>query len=218
MSNIRVTAFRWVPPFAQGLVCDLRVRWALEEAGLPYEEKLLALDEQKSPAHLKSQPFGQVPVYEEDGLSLFESGAIVMHIGERSPALLPVDPAKRARARAWMFAALNSVEPHVHNYASLDVFHANEEWAQLRKPGAREVLKGRLDAIATSLRGRDYLELEFSAGDLLMISVLRILRDTDLVKNNPVLTAYQARGEARPAFQRALAAQLAPFQRYAPAA
>jgi glutathione S-transferase len=218
MSNIRVTAFQWVPPFAQGLVCDLRVRWALEEAGLPYEENLLALNEQKSPAHLQSQPFGQVPVYEEDGLSLFESGAIVMHIGERCPVLLPVDRAKRARARAWMFAALNSVEPHVHNFASLDVFHPNEEWARLRKPGAREVLRGRLEAVAASLQGRDYLEHEFSAGDLLMISVLRILRDTDLVKNHPVLAAYQARGEARPAFRRALAAQLAPFQRYAPAA
>jgi glutathione S-transferase len=117
-----------------------------------------------------------------------------------------------------MFAALNSVEPHVHNYASLDVFHANEEWARLRKPGAREVLCGRLAAVSASLQGRDYLEHEFSAGDLLMISVLRILRDTDLVRNNPVLASYQARGEARPAFQRALAAQLAPFQRYAPAA
>lgn len=214
----RITAFQWVPPFAQGLVCDLRVRWALEEAGLPYEEKLLALDDQKSAAHLKVQPFGQVPVYEEDGLTLFESGAIVMHIGERCPALLPVDPAKRARARAWMFAALNSVEPNVHNYASLDVFHANDEWARLRKPSARQMLQSRLDAVATSLLGRDYLEHEFSAGDLLMITVLRILRDTDLVKTNPVLAAYQARGEARPAFQRALAAQLAPFQRYAPAA
>jgi len=215
---IRVTAFQWVPPFAQGLVCDLRVRWALEEASLPYEEKLLALNEHKLPAHLELQPFGQVPVYEENGLSLFESGAIDMHIGERSPVLLPTHRVKRARAQAWMFAALNSVEPHVHNYASLDVFHAGEEWARLRKPGAREVLRGRLDAIAASLQGRDYLEHEFSAGDLLMISVLRILRDTDLVKNNPVLAAYQARGEARPAFQRALAAQLAPFELYAPAA
>jgi glutathione S-transferase len=117
-----------------------------------------------------------------------------------------------------MFAALNSVEPHVHNYASLDVFHANEEWARLRKPGARQVLQGRLEAVAASLQGRDFLEREFTAGDLLMVTVLRILRDTDLVKNLPVLAAYQARCEARPAFQRALAAQLAPFERYAPAA
>jgi glutathione S-transferase len=218
MSRIRVTAFQWVPPFAQGLVCDLRVRWALEEAGLPYEEKLLAIGEHKAPAHLASQPFGQVPVFEEDGMSLFESGAIVMHLGERCPALLPADPVKRARACAWMFAALNSVEPHVQNYASLDVFHANEEWARLRKPGAREAAQARLEAVAAVLQGRDYLENQFTAGDLLMVTVLRILRDTDLVKNLPVLAAYQARCEARPAFQRALAAQLAPFQRYAPAA
>ena len=218
MPNIRVTAFQWVPPFAQGLVCDLRVRWALEEAGLPYEEKLLAIGEHKAPAHVAAQPFGQVPVYEEDGMSLFESGAIVMHIGERCPALLPEDPAKRARARAWMFAALNSVEPHVQNFASLDVFHAGEEWARLRKPAAREVARARLDAVAAALRGRDYLEGEFTAGDLMMVSVLRILRDTDLVSSQPVLASYQARCEARPAFQRALAAQLAPFKRYAPAA
>jgi glutathione S-transferase len=218
MSNIRVTAFKWVPPFAQGLVCDLRVRWALEEAGLPYEEKLLGNGEQKSPAHLASQPFGQVPVYEENAISLFESGAIVMHIGERCPTLLPTDPAKRGRARAWMFAALNSVEPHVQNFASLDIFHANEEWARLRRPGARQMAQSRLDAVAAWLQGREYLEQEFTAGDLMMVSVLRILRDTDLVKNMPVLAAYQARGEARPAFQRALAAQMAPFRQYAPAA
>jgi glutathione S-transferase len=218
MSKIRVTAFKWVPPFAQGLVCDLRVRWALEEAGLPYEEKLLGNGEQKSPAHLAAQPFGQVPVYEENGLSLFESGAIVMHIGERCPTLLPTDPAKRARAQAWMFAALNSIEPHVQNFASLDIFHANEEWARLRRPGAQQMAQSRLDAVAASLQGREYLEQEFTAGDLMMVSVLRVLRDTHLVKTMPVLAAYQARCEARPAFQRALAAQMAPFQRYAPAA
>lgn len=218
MSRIRVTAFQWVPPFAQGLVCDLRVRWALEEAGLPYEENLLAVGEHKAGAHLAAQPFGQVPVYEEDDLSLFESGAIVMHIGERCPTLLPVDPAKRARARAWMFAALNSVEPQVQNFAQLDLFHAGEEWARLRKPGARQFAQARLEAVAAVLRDRDYLEGEFTAGDLLMVTVLRILRDADLVKNLPTLAAYQARCEARPAFQRALAAQLAPFARYAPAA
>ena len=136
MTNIRVTAFKWVPPFAQGLVRDLRVRWALEEAGLPYEEKLLSFGEQNTPAHRAVQPFGQVPVYEEDNLTMFESGAIVMHIGERSPALLPVDPEKRARARTWMFAALNSVEPHITTLIALDIFFVNEEWARLRRPSA----------------------------------------------------------------------------------
>jgi len=218
MSNIRLTAFQWVPPFAQGLVRDLRVRWALEEAGVPYEEKLLAAGEQNSPAHRAVQPFGQVPVYEEDGLTLFESGSIVMHIAERCPALLPVDPARRARARTWMFAALNSVEQHAQNLTTIDLFFPNEDWAKQRRPAAEKLAAGRLDAIASRLDGREYLEEQFTAGDLLMVSVLRFLRHTRLVADRPVLAAYQTRCEARPAFQRALAAQLAPFQRYAPAA
>ena len=218
MPHIRLTAFRWVPGFAQGLVRDLRVRWALEEAGLPYEEKLLNAGEQSSPAHRAVQPFGQVPVYEEDGLTLFESGAIVMHIGQRCPTLLPPDPVKRARTITWMFAALNSVEPHVQNLASIDFFFAKEEWAKLRRPGAEKLALSRLEGVARSLEGRDYLEHDFTGADLIMTTVLRILRDTDLVKNLPALAAYQARCEARPAFQRALASQLEPFEKYAPAA
>ena len=218
MSNIRLTAFKWVPSFAQGLVKDLRVRWALEEAGLSYEEKLLNVGEHKSPPHRALQPFGQVPVYEEDGLTLFETGAIVMHIGQRCPTLLPTDVAKRARATTWMFAALNSVEPDIQNLATLDLFFANEEWAKQRRPGAEKQAQERLEGVARALEGRDYLEGEFTAGDLLMISVLRIPRHTGLVRNMPTLAAYVARGEARPAFQRALAAQLAHFEKYAPAA
>src|SRR5881394_394739 len=173
MSNIRITAFKWVRPQAQGLVRDLRVRWALEEAGLPYTEKLLDQGEQNSAAHLAVQPFGQVPVFEEDGLALFESGSIVMHIGERSPVLLPADSARRARAITWMFAALNSLEPSVQNLIAIDLFFANEEWAKARRPGAQKAAQSRLDSVARSLEGRDYLEGEFSAGDLLMVSVLR---------------------------------------------
>ncbi len=218
MPNIRITAFKWVPPFAQGLVRDLRVRWALEEAGLPYEEKLLGPGEQNSAAHRALQPFGQVPVYEEDGLTLFESGAIVLHIGERCPTLLPQDPARRARVRGWMIAALNSVEPHVQSLTAVDLFFANEEWARLRRPSAEKMAQTRLDQLAVALGKRDYLEGEFTAGDLMMVSVLRFLRHTDLVKNMPVLAAYQARCEARPAFQRALAAQLAHFAKHAPPA
>jgi glutathione S-transferase len=218
MNGIRVTAFQWVPPFAQGLVRDLRVRWALEEAGIGYTEKLLAQGEQNTAAHRAVQPFGQVPVYEEGDLNLFESGAIVLHIGGRSPVLLPTDPAKRARATGWMFAALNSVEPPLQNLVSIDLFFANEEWAKLRRPGAEKVVQSRLDALATSLAGRDYLEGEFTAGDLLMCTVLRLLRHTSMIADMPVLAAYQARCEARPAFQRAVAAQMAPFTRYAPAA
>ena len=218
MSNICITAFKWVPPIAQGLVRDLRVRWALEEVGLPYTEKLLGPGEQNSPAHRAVQPFGQVPVYEEDGLTLFETGSILIHIGEKSEVLLPKDSAKRARAFTWMFAALNSVEPHVQNLTTIDLFFANEEWAKARRPGAEKMALQRLNAVAASLEGRDYLEGDFTVADLLMISVLRNLRHTSIVRDIPVLADYQARGEARPAFQRALAAQMAHFAKNEPKA
>ena len=216
--RIRLTTFNWVPPLAQGLVKDLRVRWALEEAGLPYEEKFITVGEHKGATHRALQPFGQVPVYEEGDLTLFETGSIVLHIGERCAALLPTDSARRARACTWMFAALNSVEPDVQNLATLDLFFANEEWAKARRPDAEKMAQSRLDGVAAALAGRDYLEQVFTAGDLLMVTVLRILRHTHLVSANPVLAAYQARCEARPAFQSALESQLTPFARYAPAA
>jgi len=215
--GIVVTAFRWVPPFAQGLVRDLRVRWALEEAGLAYRERLIGREDQGSASYRALQPFGQVPVYQEDGLDLFESGAIVLHVAERSEALLPRDPVGRARAIAWMFAALNSVEPHVQHLAAVDLFHAGEAWAQARRPGAVKLVESRLAVLADRLEARDYLEDRFTAGDLLMTTVLRILRHTELVAERPGLDAYVARCEARPAFQKALAAQLAPFSAHAPA-
>jgi len=218
MSDIRVTAFKWVAPFAQGLVRDLRVRWALEEAGLDYQENLLGQGEQHSPAHRAAQPFGQVPVFEQDGRTLFESGAIVLHIAAQCPTLLPTDPARRERATSWMFAALNSVEPHLQNLASIDLFHAGEEWAKLRRPGAQTMAQSRLAAVAAALAEKDYLDGEFTADDLLMTTVLRILRHTTMVADMPTLAAYQARCEARPAFQRALAAQVMPFATFAPAA
>src|SRR4249920_3742869 len=180
MPNICLTTFRWVPPFAQGLVRDLRVRWALEEAGLPYTERLIGPEDQKSPDYRKQQPFGQVPVYEEDGMTLFESGAILMHIGEKSPVLLPTDPRQRARGRTWMFAALNSLEPHVQNLAAIDLFYTNEEWAKQRRPGAETAVRSRLEGISHWLGEREYLENTFTAGDLLMTTVLRILRHTEL--------------------------------------
>jgi len=218
MTNIRLTAFKWAPPVAQGLLRDLRVRWALEEAGLPYEEKLLDWGDQNKPEHRAVQPFGQVPVYEEGGLTLFESGSIVMHIGEKSPVLLPVEPGARARVRTWMFAALNSVEPAVQTLAVLDLFFAKEEWAPLRRPSALAMAQGRLKALAAALADREYLEKQFSGADVLMTTVLRFMRHTTVVSDIPVLAAYQARCEARPAFKRALAAQLAPFELYAPVA
>lgn len=216
---IRLTAFRWVPPFAAGLVRDLRVRWALEEAGIAYEERLIGQGDQDSPDYRAVQPFGQVPVLEEDGLTLFESGAILLHIGEKSAVLLPRDPAARGHAIQWIFAAINSIEPHVQNLSLIDLFYANEEWAKLRRPGAEQMVEKRLDALAERLGSRDYLDSDvFTAGDLMMTTVLRILRHTDLVARRPALAAYQQRCESRPAFQKALAAQLAPFAENAPTA
>jgi glutathione S-transferase len=213
---ITVTAFRWVPPFAQGLVRDLRVRWALEEAGLRYEERLIGPEDQVSETYRRLQPFGQVPVYQEDGLTLFESGAIVLHIAEKSAVLMPSEPAARARTITWMFAALNSIEPHIDNLATIDLFQPNEEWAKQRRPGAVQLVEKKLDELAAWLDGRQWLEDRFTAGDLLMGSVLRILRHTDLVAARPTLEAYRLRCEARPAFQKALADQLAPFVKNAP--
>ncbi|HMJ93148.1 MAG TPA: glutathione S-transferase family protein [Allosphingosinicella sp.] len=208
---IRVSAFGWVPPFARGLVRDLRVRWALEEAGLPYRSDLIGPKDQESPGYRRRQPFGQVPDYSDEDVELFESGAIVLHIAERSESLLPEDPAGRARAIAWMFAAVNSIEPHIQNLAAIDLFYADEEWAKLRRPGAVEMVEKRLDQLAAWLDGREWLEDRFTAGDLMMTSVLRIPRHTDVVAGRPNLEAYRLRCEARPAFQRALAAQMGDF-------
>lgn len=208
---ITVSAFRWVPDFARGLVRDLRVRWALEEAGLPYEAWLIGPDNQKSDDYRAMQPFGQVPAYEEDGFVLFESGAIVHHIASKSEALMPRDEKARARTLTWMFAALNSVEPHIQHLTAIDLFHANEEWAKQRRPGALQLAQSRLDALAKWLEGRDYLEDRFTAADLLMTTVLRIPRQCDLVTRMPVLEDYRLRCEARPAFKRALAAQMTDF-------
>jgi glutathione S-transferase len=214
---IRISAFPWVPPFAQGLVRDLRARWALEEAGLPYEVRLLSRADQKSQNYRALQPFGQVPVLEDGNLKLFESGAIVMHIAERSDALLPSDVDARARAKTWMFAALNSIEPHIQSLAEIDLFHADKEWTRERRPMVVEMVRKRLGELSAWLKGRDYLEDRFTAGDLLMTTVLRILRHTDLLAEQPALAAYRARCEARPAFAKALAAQMEPFARNAPA-
>ena len=215
---ITISAFRWVPPFAHGLVRDLRVRWALEEAGLPYEVRLIGPQEQKSDDYRALQPFGQVPTYEDDDMKLFESGAIVMHIAETSEALMPRDANGRARARTWMFAALNTLEPQVQQLAAIDLFYPAEEWAKARRPGVERTVRKRLDELQVSMKGRDYLEDRFTAGDLLMVTVLRNLRQTEILKGYPALSAYRERCEARPAFARALAAQMAPFAKNAPAA
>ena len=209
---ITLTGFSWVPPFARGLVRDLRVRWALEEAGIPYNEKLISQDDKDSPQYRAIQPFGQVPVVQDDDLVLFESGAIVLRIAEGCEALCPRDDAGRAKMTQWVIAALNSIEPHIQNVASIDIFHAEEAWAKARRPGAEALAKLKLEALAKRLAGREYLEDRFTAGDLMMVTVLRNLRHTDLVSGHPVLGPYMARCEARPAFQRALKAQMESFQ------
>ena len=210
---ITISAFKWVPEFARGKVRDLRARWALEEAGLPYRTRLLGQGDNDQPEYRALQPFGQVPILEEDGLVLFESGAIVLHIGERSEALLPKDAAARARATQWLVAALNSIEPFVMNVVLIDVFYANEEWARLRRPGAVEFVNRRLAALARSLGDKPFLDgVRFTAGDLMMTTVLRMLSNTDIISSHPQLVAYVERCTARPAFQRAFDAQLGDFR------
>jgi glutathione S-transferase len=213
---IEITAFRWVPPFAQGVVRDLRARWALEEAGLDYRVRLL--DQQRPADYLLEQPFDQVPCFKDGKVSIFETGAIVQYVGEQSENLLPRDKQGRYRAIQWTYAALNSVEPAILNLLLIDLFFVGEEWAKLRRPGAEDFAKLKLKRVSDWLADRDWLEGDrFTIGDLLMVTVLRFLRHTDLVAQFPNLAAYVARGESRPAFQRALSAQLAVFKENEPA-
>jgi len=206
---ITITAFRSVPSFARGQVRDLRVRWALEEAGLAYRTRLLDQGDQDKPDYRALQPFGQVPILEEDGLVIFETGAIVLHIGERSETLLPRDAGSRARAIQWLIAALNSIEPHIMNVVLIDILYKDQEWAKLRRPGAVEFAQRRLRGLASALGDKPYLDGErFSAGDLIMSTVLRIM---PALIPDPRLAAYVERCTARPAFKRALDAQLSDF-------
>jgi glutathione S-transferase len=215
--TITLTAFRWVPQFAQGYVRDLRIRWALEEAGLPHEVTLIDPQIQASASYRDWQPFGQVPAYRDEAVEMFESGAIVLHLSERSEALAPRDPAGRARVTTWVIAALNSIEPHVQTYVNLDTFYGGEAWIEGRRPSALRMIEGRLAALSTWLGDKDWLEGRFTAGDIVMVTVLRELVDCGLLAKYPNLDAYRRRGEARPAFARALEAQLQPFRENAPA-
>lgn len=207
---ITITAYSWVPPIVQGLVRDLRVRWALEEAGLPYRVELI--DQRNKPAEYREwQPWSQVPAYEEDGLRMFESGAIVQHIADRSSALTPQDPKAKARMTSWLFAAINSVEPPMQELVLMDFMHADKDWAKTRRPDVEAFVKRRLKGLADALAGHDYLEGGFTAADLMMSTVLRMARHTKLVEEAG-LGDYHARCEARPAFQKALAGQMADFK------
>src|SRR5262245_4250997 len=210
---ITISAFRWVPDFAQGQVRDLRARWALEEAGLPYRTRLLGQGDQDKPDYRALQPFGQVPILDEDGFTLFETGAIVLYIGERSETLLPRDPQERARATQWLIAALNSIEPFVMEVARIDLFYADQEWAKERRPGAVAFVQRRLAGLSKALADKPYLDGDrFTAGDLMMTTVLRILKHTDIVTSDKRLAAYVERCTARPAFERALDAQIDDFR------
>ena len=211
-SPITITAFDWVPDFARGQVRDLRVRWALEEVGQPYAVTYLSQGSQKAPPHRARQPFGQVPTYEEGDLTLFESGAIVLHIAERFGRLLPADRDARARAIEWMFAALNTVEPPIMDYSIATIFEADQPWSAPRLPSVEARIDERLAELTRRLGEREWLDGDaFTAGDLLMVAVLRILDGSAMLAKYPPLTAYVARGTARPAFARALADQLAGF-------
>ncbi len=206
-----ITAFERSPDRGRGLARDMRVRWALEEVGQPYEVRLVSFKAMKEPAHLALHPFGQIPTYEEGDLALFESGAIVFHIAERHGGLLPEDPNARARAITWMFAALNTVEPPMVDLQIAKLTEGKESWYEQRLPLVVERLRARLGELAARLGDTDWLDGEFSAGDLLMVSVLLRVKAAGMLEEYRNLSTYVARGEARPAYKRAFEAQLAVF-------
>lgn len=215
--RIRVSAFPWVPEFARGQVRDLRVRWALEEAGLPYETYLIDHREKDSDAYLRHQPFGQVPMMLlDDDHSMFESGAIVLKIGENHEALLPRDERRRDKTLSWLFASLNSVEPSIMQLAELDFFVEDETVRSRHRPSVVKATERRLDHLESALGDDDYLVENFTIADLMMTTVLRILNHTEILAGHPTLSAYVERCTARPAFQRALKAQLQTFDAHAP--
>ncbi len=206
-----ITAFARSPDRGRGLARDMRVRWALEEVGQPYDVRLLSFPEMKEPAHRTLHPFGQIPTYEEGDLALFESGAIVLHVSERHAGLLPKDPNARARAIAWMFAALNTVEPPIVEREMAVLLERDKPWHEARLAMLDERVHARLRELSSRLGRADWLDDAFSAGDLLMVTVLRRLHGSGLLEKYPNVAAYVARGEARPAYKRAFDAQLAVF-------
>jgi glutathione S-transferase len=211
--TITITAFERSPDGGKGLSRDTRVRWALEEVGQPFAVRPVSSRALKEPAHLALNPFGQIPTYEEDGLVLFESGAIVFHIAQRYPGLLPEDASARARAITWMFAALSSVEPPILDLVIARITEADRPWKAERMPLVVERIRHRVTQLADRLGSAEWLDRGFSAGDLMMVSVLLRLKPSGLLGEFPTLAAYTARGEARPAYRRAFDAQLADFNR-----
>jgi len=206
-----ITAFERSPDGGRGLARDTRVRWALEEVGQPYEVRLVSFDAMKEPAHRALHPFGQIPTYQEGDLALFESGAIVFHIAERHAGLLPDDANARARAITWMFAALNTVEPPILDLQTTRFLEADKPWYKQRLPFVEDRIRDRLGELSRRLGEADWLDGEFSAGDLMMVAVLLRLKPSGMLNEYPNLSAYVARGESRPAYKRAFDAQLAVF-------
>ena len=209
--NPTITAFKSSPDRGQGLARDMRVRWALEEVGQSYDVRLVSFKEMKEPAHLALHPFGQIPTFEEGDLTMFESGAIVLHIAERHPGLLPEDADARARAIMWMFAAVSTVEPPIVEREAAILMERDKTWHEQRLPMLEERVRVRLDQLSARLGDADWLDGEFSAGDLMMVLVLRRIEDSPLLREFPNLAAYVVRAVARPAYQRAFADQFAVF-------
>ena len=207
--TITITAFERSPDGGRGLARDTRIRWALEEVGQPYEVRLVSFGAMKEPAHLALHPFGQIPTYEEADLTLFETGAIVFHIAERHTGLLPDEAHARARAITWMFAALNTVEPPILELTTAKILEGDKAWTEARLPLVKDRVRDRLVPLSSRLADADWLDGAFSAGDLMMVSVLLRLKPSGILYEYPTLAAYVARGEARPAYKRAFDAQLA---------
>jgi len=206
-----ITAFANSPDRGRGQARDMRVRWAFEEVGQPYDVRLVSFEQMKQPNHLALHPFGQIPTFEDGDVTLFETGAIVLHIAENHAGLLPLEPSAKARAIAWMFAALNTVEPPIVELGMATLLERNESWYEERLPILTDRVAVRLDELSRHLGGADWLDGAFSAGDLLMVTVLRRLNASRILEDYPTLSSYVARGEARPAFRRAFEAQLAVF-------
>lgn len=209
-ASIEVTAFDWVPDFARGYVRDLRPRWACEEIGVDYAEHLISAIDRPAD-HFLFQPWGQVPVLNDGGIRLFESGAILLHLAEKDARLMPRDPQQRANTLAWLFAAYNSVEPMLMELANVDIFAADEEWAKLRRPSLIEFIQGRLGRLDDAMGDKQYLTGTFTVADIAMATVLREAVEAGLIAEQPRLQTYLDRCLARPAFQRAMDAQLAAF-------
>lgn len=207
-----ITAFESSPDRGQGLARDMRIRWAFEEIGQPYDVRLVSFRALKEPPHLALNPFGQIPTYEDDGVALFETGAILLHLGQAHPGLLPTDPDRRARAITWMFASVATVEQPIVELSFAYILERRETWFEARLPGLKDRVRDRLGPLAAYLHDADWLVDEFSVADIMMVHVIRRLTNSGMLDEYPILNAYISRAEARPAYQRAFAAQLAVFE------